>query len=320
MSSDPRMDEYLWDPSRPPDPEVERLERLLARYRQQPRPLELPRARRSWAWRVAIPAALLVAASVLVIVFAGRGPAYRVEGVEGLSLARAGDWIEVGARTAEVEIGDIGAVELDPGSRVHVEAIELDGADARHELYLEEGALHARIAAGPRVFQVGTPAGLSIDLGCEYRLEVAADGTATIHVLTGQIAFGWKGHEVYVPKGASCISVPDVGPSPPVFDDCPEARKLLVARLARGGPWSEKDKEELFALESRDDALPLFAMLGDPALGASERAAIYDRLTGPFQLPAGVTREGVLALDRAQIDAWVQDARTYWYYAKGVTR
>ena len=215
---------------------------------------------------------------------------------------------------------DIGAVELDPGSRVHVEAIELGGAEARHELYLEEGALHARIAAGPRVFQVGTPAGLSIDLGCEYRLEVAADGTATIHVLTGQIAFGWHGREVYVPKGASCTSVPGVGPSPPVFDDCPEARKLLVARLARGGPWTEEEKAELFDLQSHDDALPLFAMLGGPRLGPGERGAVFDRLAGPFPLPAGATREGMLAFDRAQLDAWLQESKAFWTSAKGYER
>ena len=30
-------DDYLWDPSGPPDPEVERLERMLGRLRTAPR-------------------------------------------------------------------------------------------------------------------------------------------------------------------------------------------------------------------------------------------------------------------------------------------
>lgn len=317
MSDDRRLDEYLWDPKNAPDPEVERLERLLARYRLQEAPGAPPA--RGWRWRVAIPAIALAAASLLVFVFASRGPFYRVTGVEGLSRARRGDWIEAGESAAHVEIAAIGAVELAPGSRVKVEEIELggdEGEGALHELYLDEGTLHARIVAGPRVFQVGTPAGVSIDLGCEYRLVVSEDGRAGIRVLTGQIAFGWEGREVYVPAGASCESIPGEGPTPPMFDDTSPERRELVLRLARGEPWTEEDLEQLVDLESREDGLPLFAMLGDPRLDVELRARIYECLQNPFERPPGVTREGILALDGAQLLAWLALAKDWWRTAK----
>ena len=317
MSDDRRLDEYLWDPKNAPDPEVERLERLLSRYRWQER--SAPAVARGWRWRIAIPAAALVAASVLVFLFASRGPFYRVSGVEGLARARPGDWIEAGADAARVEIAGIGDVELRPGSRLRVDDIELggdEGEGARHELYLAGGTLHARIVAGPRVFQVDTPAGISIDLGCEYELEVDAEDRAKISVFTGQIAFGWGGREVYVPAGASCESIPGSGPTPPMFDTITSERRELVLRLARGEPWTQADLGRLTELDSREDALPLFAMLGDTRIDSRIREAIHPRLESAFGRPKDATLQAILSGDEEQLRAWLDLAKDWWRSAK----
>ena len=60
-------DDYLWDRSGEPDPEIERLESMLGRLRHQPRPLDLP---------VALPRrhffhGLAAAAAVVLIALAG---------------------------------------------------------------------------------------------------------------------------------------------------------------------------------------------------------------------------------------------------------
>jgi hypothetical protein len=81
-------DDYLWDKSGPPDPEVARLERLLGRYRYEPGGAPAPtlapprrRALRALFWSGAI-AAGLVAAWALVLRPRGSGPleGYRVVG------------------------------------------------------------------------------------------------------------------------------------------------------------------------------------------------------------------------------------------------
>ena len=55
-------DDYLWDKSGQPDPEVQKLEEILGTLRYQPRPLELPVSRRrSYFPLLAIAASLLLA-------------------------------------------------------------------------------------------------------------------------------------------------------------------------------------------------------------------------------------------------------------------
>ena len=39
-------DDYLWDKTGQPDPEIQKLEEILGTLRHQPKPLELPASRR----------------------------------------------------------------------------------------------------------------------------------------------------------------------------------------------------------------------------------------------------------------------------------
>ena len=58
-------DDYLWDKSGQPDPEIQKLEEILGTLRYQPRPLELPVSRRrSYFPLLAIAASLLLAVLV----------------------------------------------------------------------------------------------------------------------------------------------------------------------------------------------------------------------------------------------------------------
>lgn len=59
-------DDYLWDNSGQPDPEIQKLEEILGTLRYQPKPLELPVSRRRNYWPL-----LAIAASLLVALVAG---------------------------------------------------------------------------------------------------------------------------------------------------------------------------------------------------------------------------------------------------------
>ncbi|HSE97491.1 MAG TPA: hypothetical protein VLD57_04420 [Blastocatellia bacterium] len=75
-------DDYLWDGSGEPDPEIEKLENLLGRYRYQPRPVPMPvSTRRFFDRRLAIAAAivLMALAGLWAVVLRGEGERQPVE-------------------------------------------------------------------------------------------------------------------------------------------------------------------------------------------------------------------------------------------------
>jgi hypothetical protein len=59
-------DDYLWDRSGEPDPEVQKLEQLLGTLRYQPRPLEIPAAPVTSYRRATLPRFLAIAATVVL--------------------------------------------------------------------------------------------------------------------------------------------------------------------------------------------------------------------------------------------------------------
>ena len=320
-------DDYLWDRTGKPDPETERLERALAPLADDVAQLDLDRAR---ARREAAPAArrprafgarpaLALAASVVAVAalalawlaFQPRG--WRVERLAGSPrVGRAllgengwlavGEWLVTDARSrARVRIGDIGFAEIDPDSRVQLVRARGD----EHRIALERGRLHALIFAPPRRFFVDTPSAVTVDLGCAYMLEVDDAGTARVSVTSGWVSFEWQGRESFIPAGASCITRPRQGPGTPWRDDAPAAWREALARLDFGAPDAAlraADLAQVLGGARPDDALTLWHLLA--GLRGEERERVFERLATLVPPPMGVTREGVLAGDRAMLDSW----------------
>jgi len=63
-------DDYLWDKSGQPDPEIQQLEEILGTLRYRPKPLELPRDLRPLRRRHYFPV-LAIAATVILALLAG---------------------------------------------------------------------------------------------------------------------------------------------------------------------------------------------------------------------------------------------------------
>jgi hypothetical protein len=361
-------DEYLWSKRGTPDAEVERFEKLLARYRfdDQARPWIVPadagtKARLASASREAdgvvlppiapsdrprpeaiVPGAsrgaarparhsaprprwvlLALAAAVLVALALGLwnrdsrsvGPesspaqrGYRLVGIPGRDRVRAGEEVVTGdGGGATLEIGGLGSVELRPRTSLRIEASEPE----EHRFYLDRGAVHAKIFASPRRFQIGTPAGRSIDLGCEYTLVVGDDGLSRLTVLNGQVAFEFDGREVYVPAGATCISMFGRGPSAPVFDDAPPEFKRALAAVESGSPPPAEALARLLACD-QEEALSVWHLFDSDTTPAEIRRALYGRLSRIFAKPQGVTEAGLLAGDRAMREAWLETMKPWW--------
>ena len=231
--------------------------------------------------------------------------------------AFAGEWSGGGDRIdchSPIDGRKLGSVTLEPGTRLRVRRI----AEHRHALALDEGELHARILAPARVFQVDTPAGEAVDLGCAYRLRVAPDGSSELSVLEGRVAFEYDGRSVFVPAGASCASVPGRGPDAPRFRDAPRKLVALLERLEfEPDPEPAAVRALVELVERREDALTLFHLLD--ARSPLLRKAALDRIAQLTRLPEGTTPEGLLGGDagmrlqlREVLEPWWRTESGYW--------
>ncbi|MGQ0553020.1 MAG: hypothetical protein ACT4PU_07355 [Planctomycetota bacterium] len=347
LDSDGTGDDPLWDRRGEHDPELAALEAELGRHRWTGRLPAAPLpARRKWP-RLP-PLGVALAAGLLALLLGGLwwwaqggaappaappgeldGPVYLASALSGeftRSELRDGERLVTDERTrVRIEIGDIGALLLEPESALRVgrPSPEL-AADAEHLLWLERGTLTASIFAAPRLFQLGTPGGLAVDLGCVYTAQVQDDGSTRLSVLSGQVSFETPLRRVTVPSGASTRSAPMSGPATPTWDSAPEAWRAAVARLdeavLRGSADAlERDQAshaarsqalaqalaEVLATERETDSLTLWHLLAWSALPEQERASVCDALQRLAPAPDGLDREALVqSQDREALLAW----------------
>lgn len=265
---------YLWDRSDPIDPEIARLEKLLAPLGDPGTPLR-PRRHRSRLW----PYYLALAASLAVAGFFTLRQ----------SPTRPTDWIDTSARDVELSIPSMGTVQLARGSRVRVAS----RAPENYRLELEQGKLEAFIYAPPRRFSVDTPSAVAVDLGCAYTLEVTPSGESLVSVRTGWVAFEREGRESFIPAGARCRTSRRFGLGIPYFNDAPAPLRLAIARFEENGSFPD------WRVEARSrDAVTFWHLLA-----RTRQPEAYDRLASLIRVPAQVSRPAALRGDRDTLNA-----------------
>lgn len=218
-----------------------------------------------------------------------------------------GDFLETdGMSKARIEVADIGNVEIEPNSRVR-----LVGTSAKqHRLSLERGTLQAKILAPPRLFIVDTPSAVAVDLGCAYKLEVDKAGNSKLYVTSGYVALERGGRESIVPAGAVCFTRRGTGIGTPFFESATPAlaAALLKFDFDRGGSAS---LAEVITEARAEDTLTLWHLL--PRVEKSERERLFEVLSTYVAPPDGVTREGVLKLNKKMLEAWRLEMETLWF-------
>jgi hypothetical protein len=325
-------DDYLWDGSGEPDPEVQRLERLLTQFRHEPRdaafqaitPVSrrhrrfLAIARGFWP-RFAVAAALAVA--VIVTIRFSRKPtmptpaAWTVNGLAGsprignASLQQsktasltAGQSLETDAQSrAEIHAESLGEIDVEPNTRLRV----LNTRNGLKHAALDRGTIEAYIWASPGEFVVDTPAATTVDLGCAYTLHVDPSGNGSVKTMMGWVGFARNGRESFIPAGAMCSTRPRIGPGTPFFEDAPDPLRSALERFDFDDQTDAQRAADLaiaLRVARPRDAMTVWHLLS--RVPVDQRSAVYERLQQLAPSPVGVTQDGILHLDRPMLDAW----------------
>jgi hypothetical protein len=318
--------DYLWDRSGPADPDVARLETLLAEFRHTgpaPRFIAPPRLATSFAPRIFAPALAAAALLFALGVWVGRRPraittpgenpsSWEVAALSGAPRIGAetimakgrmaiGQLLETdGSSRATIKVGTIGQVEVEPDSRIRLVNI----APRDQHLALDRGTIRVVSLAPPWIFQVDTPHAVAIDLGCSYTLSVDASGAAELHVTSGWVQLERGEHQSLVPAGAMAFVRPGLGPGAPFFEDAPEKFRAALAQYNFAAEQQQRARALDAALaEARPrDVFTLLNLLW--RTDVPTRKKIYDRVVAMAPPPPGVTAEGMMRADDHMIDLW----------------
>ena len=273
-----------------------------------------------WYKLAAVSLALAVAAIIGVMVYRNYGPraSWQVTSLAGMpkiggstindeARIRVGEALVTDSSSrAEIIVGAIGHVEVAPDSRVRL--VEADITE--HRLALDRGKIEAKISAPPRLFFVDTPSAEAVDLGCAYTLEVDDEGRGFLHVTSGWVMLVLKGRESYVPIGAMCETRPVVGPGTPYFEDASAQFRDALAKFDFEG--GSIDALNIVLDESRDrDSFTLWHLI--QRVDETTRGVVLDRMVALVGLPEGVTREGIMRLDKKMLDYWKDELDTVWF-------
>jgi hypothetical protein len=337
-----RNDDYLWDGSGEPDPEILKLETLLREFRHDrpapvfpvlpPEPVPLTRwkffLRRPRLFPIlATTAATLLAVSVVTLIV----QKLVVQTEKPVPLAVAG-WdvsrivgnprigrqiIASNGATSRLGVGQV--LETDGQSRASLQSegigqIEMEagtrlrvltmGADSKR-IALDRGTIHAYIWSPPGQFVVDTPSARTVDLGCAYTLQIDDSGGGLVRTSLGWVGFKLNGHESFIPAGAACPTRPLVGPGTPYFEDAPAEFRAALTRFDFEDSTPQKREQDLTIILSHSrqrDALTLWHLL--TRVDENQRLRVYDRLAKLAPPPVAVTRDGVLRLDQPMLDLW----------------
>ena len=316
-------DDYLWDRSAPPDPEIQRLEALLHPVAHAHAPLRrdvIPAART----RIRVARWGILAAGILVVMggwyAASRRVAipWSVATVQGAPVIRSADGalargivapggvVETDARSsAAITVGRIGRAELGPGSRLRL----LDVGASEHRLRLERGTMHASIDAPPRYFLVQTASALAVDLGCVYTLKVDERGNGALTVEEGEVELQHGDVRVAVLAGNSAALRNGSGPGLPFPVRASVAlRRAITAYDA--DPTTAGALDAVLAAADSQSTITLWHLL--QRAGPTSRERVYERLAAISPPPAIIPRERIVRGESGALQRWRTELQPAW--------
>ena len=323
-------DDYLWDPSGPPDPEVERLERMLGRLRstrragpgtartsprrRRPRPQAraptllraVPRAgarRRGRDRRDDRPHLAddtrNAARGKVAHETGSRASARRRSPATG-RLAVGQTLVTDAASRARLDVSTIGQVTVDTDSRVRL----VDTRDGHHN-WRSNAAPCTRSSRPARPVHRGHAVGDSHR--SRLRLHTAR-GRGRQRACSASPPAGSRSSSTAAnrssPPARQLEPIRAIGPGTPRYDDAERRCGTALDDFDYGTDAAAKAQRAPGRAPARAprDAMTLWHLIA--RVSPADRAAVVDALDTRVPMPASVTREAVMRLDKAALDQW----------------
>lgn len=316
-------DDYLWNKTGTSDPDLVRLERMLAPVAWNPAvgPRVQPdrnigrqkgrrRSLRSWYLATTLAACALVIASWLQLrLMWPTDAAWAVLASEGqvdwsgnpTNGLQVGDGLTTGPDgEVRLQVARIGELSIRPQSRLRL----IETRSGRHRVQLLEGEVQARVWAPPHQFGMDLPGVALWDLGCIFTVRTKADGHGLLTVQSGWVQLEDGAKEVLVPEGAQVflasngkVGTPHHAAASPAFLEALRRIDEAAENIPPDSPLLQQ-----LATEARtQDAITLITLLNHQPRWAD--SPIFPRL-GVLFPGSGVTREAVWQRDPRALDAW----------------
>lgn len=195
-----------------------------------------------------------------------------------------------------IVIPEIGRIMIDNSSTVK----RLESGFAFN---IEEGQIKKFEGDASDVFKVVTPLANFTELykGGAFRLKVENGGTCKLKVESGWVIVTVKEFDSYVPKNFDCLITRGKYAIPYPSDSSPQ----LISLLEGFSGVNDPSVGTILSMMTKKESLSLWHII--PLVSTENRSIAFDRLNELIPAPSGVTKEGILALNKTMLLDWRQE-------------
>ncbi|MFZ1519732.1 MAG: RNA polymerase sigma factor [Ignavibacteriaceae bacterium] len=205
-------------------------------------------------------------------------------------------------------------IETDAGSSVTVAIPEMgrlliDNSSTvsrtknSNEVKLDNGQIRKFEGDASDVLTVLTPLAKFTELykGGAFRLHVDTNGSCKLTVESGWVIVNIKEFDSYVPKNFGCLITRGKYAIPYPSDSAPQ----LISLLENFTGVNDPSVGTILSLMTKRESLSLWHII--QLISPDNRSIAFDRLNDLIPIPAGTTKEGILALNKTMLLDWRQE-------------
>lgn len=209
----------------------------------------------------------------------------------------ANSTIETGpASSVAVSIPNVGRLLIDASTTI-------TRLEKEYTLRIESGQIKKIEGNAAEILTLETPLASIKDLykGAAYKLNVIERGISNISVESGWLIVKVKEFDSYVPKNFNCVV--SVGHYAIPYQASSSGQ--LTNLLENFSGVNDPSIGTILSLITEKDALSLWHII--QLVSSENRFIVFDRLNEFVQVPSGVTKEGIQALNKDMLLQWRQE-------------